>query len=454
MYRTDQPWNRKGLLKAVTILLVLSAATAGYAADEEEDLKWWNPPEMTLTAIVPWGNQTALQFNGGWALTLQITASERRLLGIGVTDYPPTLPGLGTQGWLVFDDPDGCPSFIEGLEGVIYKSVICDGIPSTDYPQCDPSEWGLSLPYACPDQAPPGYDWWADVAALGPWPNDETWVEFRPGVSQPASVPQAEQESRPEVWINKITEWGTLEVGPYLGSEDDETRYGRWGRLPGLVVLADHGPGLLTRPLDPTEPYPINSPSTPTLSHFFDPPDQLEAWNLAGFFNAIGYTLLANSSAPVGWGRTTMTVQMVAPAELFTPVVLKDSNITNRFQDDYQVWCEAGNSAYRLDGGPLTCYPGSLDSVDQVINNTLITLRIFVVNGDPPDKFQDMDGDGVIDIDDVEAMGFEALTRQETVTFHQHHQLNCAYPYDFDGDGQPGGCVLGARAGGITGVPR
>ncbi len=149
-----------------------------------------------------------------------------------------------------------------------------------------------------------------------------------------------------------------------------------------------------------------------------------------------------------------MTAQMVAPNGLFMPVVLRDSDITIGFSDDYDVWCEPGNSAYRLDGGPLTCYPGSLSSVDPVINNTSITLRIFVVHGDAPDLVYDQDGDHVLDIDDVEAMGFRPVTGEEVVRIFQHHQLECGNPYDFDGNGNPGGCVLGARAGGITGVPR
>ncbi len=300
------------------VAIAIALAVVAVPADAKKPPK---PPkhELNLDVVVPKGHDTALQFSSGWALTLHMRTDESRLLGIGKADYPPTLPGLGVNGWLVFDDPDGCPSFITGLEGAIYKSVYCDHVPSSDYPLCDPPDWTTMLPYACPDQAPSGYDWWADVAAMGPWPADETWVEFRPGVSQPASVPQAEQEPRPEVWVygqdcnwadsppDPLVCWGVWKlwgVGPYLGSEDDLIRYGRWDLLPGLVVLADHGPGLLTVPIDPAlPPYDLSSPGTPTVSHFFDPPSPVEARNLAGFFNAIGYTLLADITAPVGEGK-------------------------------------------------------------------------------------------------------------------------------------------------------
>jgi hypothetical protein len=195
-------------------------------------------------------------------------------------------------------------------------------------------------------------------------------------------------------------------------------------------------------------------PTTPTNSLFFDPPFPRKARNIAGFFNSLGYTLLADITAPIGEGEITVTTQLVVPGGLLTPVVLKDTNTTIPFVDDYGTWCGPGNSAYRLDGGPLTCFHGSLQAVDPVINATLVTLRVFVVHGTAPDVIWDENGDYVLDIEDVEAMGYRPLTGEEVVTLYQHHQLECGYAYDFDGDGVPGGCSLGARAGGITGVPR
>ena len=165
----------RALASAGWAAILLAVAVTAVAT--EEDTKWWTPPELSLTTIVPFANQTALEFESGWALTLHMTALESRMIGIGKESYPPTLPGMGDRGWLVFDDADGCPSFIEsGFQGGVYKSYWCDG-GSSDYPECVPPNWGPLLPYACPDLAPAGYDWWADLTAMEPWPFNERLFE-------------------------------------------------------------------------------------------------------------------------------------------------------------------------------------------------------------------------------------------------------------------------------------
>jgi len=466
MRRATQEHTRNRLWGTLTLLLVGLAAVTAVAAEDEEDLKWWNPPELALSVIVPWGNDIALQDDGGFALTLQMSAWESKILGIGVESWPPTLPGAGPAGYLVFEDPDGCPSFIDqGFQSGAYVSFYCTGTGS-EWPDCEPPDWAPLLTYDCPDDAPAGYDWWADAALMAPWVFDETWVEFNSGVSVPAWVPVEERETLPQVWQhsavcdtntppNCTSELELVGVGPYIGSELDSTRYGRWDRMPGLVVLSDHGPGLITQVLDPADPpYDPTDPSNPTFSQFFDPPQPLVAWNLAGHFSTVGHTLQADRNAWPGWGRTTLTAQLIAPAELFKPVILIDREITIPFTDDLGVTCGEGHSAYRLDGGPLTCVPHSTNWLDQYTNAELVTLRIFVVNGDAPDKIEDMDGNGVLNLRDVEAMGYKALTREKVVRFYQLSQGYCGVSYDFDGDHQSGSCVFGARAGGITGVPR
>ncbi len=451
MYRTDQPWNRKGFLKIMAIVLVLSAATAGYAADDEEDLKWWNPPEVSLMTVVPWGHQTALQPRSGWALTLHMTAIERRMQGIGKETYPPLFPGLdllgnGDNGWLVFEDPDGCPSFLPfQFQQNVYADAVCGG-GSLEWPDCHPEPM---TPYACPPDA--------NLDDLEPWDFDETTLQFRPGVAVPDPDPAVEDQS-PNVWQFAGTEWQLKDVGPLVGSPTDLIRYGRSELIPGLVILADHGPALLTRIWSPYSSPPYTLPWTgpgPTQSTFFDPPDDPPlAWNLAGHVNTLGYTMLANVRAWPGWGQTTVTAQLIAQKDLFTPVVLIDRDITKAFVDDYGDDCLAGDGAYRMDGGPLTCYPGSANHIDPIVNEVLITLRVFVVSGEAPDKIEDMNRDGIFDMDDVKAMGYDPITREEVVTFYQHNELSCGYTYDFDGDGMAGQCWHGARAGGITGVPR
>jgi hypothetical protein len=443
---------------------VVVACTAPTVGAQEPE-RWWNPPEVTLTAIVPWGPQTALQPHSGWALTLQMTAAEHRLLGIGKETYPTIFPGLdalgnGSSGWLLFDDPDGCPSFLPyNFQQNVYIDAVCGG-GSLEYPDCHPE------PLA-PEPCPPG----ANLDDLEPWAFDETMLEFRPGVAVPEPDP-VEEEMRPVVWTfeGDVSGPGTLaleEVGPRLGSDNDLIRYGASELIPGLVVLADFGPGLLTPPDSTFVIPPYEPPYTgalPVPNGFLDPPIQRRAYNLAGHFNSLGYTLLANAYAPVGWGKTTLTTTLIAQRELFTPVVLIDRNVTNTFFDDFGVECSTGDGAYSLDGGPVTCIPGSTNLIDGLVNDIRITLRIFVVSGVAPDVVADVNGDGVIDIDDVKATEFDPytgepvdydpITRQEVVTFFQNNELSCGVPYDFDGDGVAENCVFGARAGGVTPVPR
>jgi hypothetical protein len=438
--------------KIWTVLLIAVAVAAVTVAADDPETKRWNPPEVTLTTLVPWGPQTALQPHSGWALTLHMTAAESRMLGIGKEMYPPIYPGLdalgnGSPGWLLFDDPDGCPSFLPFVfQQNVYEEAVCGG-GSLEYPDCHPEP-------LVPDPCPPA----ANLNDLEPWVFDETMLEFRPGVAVPDPNPAVE-EPRPAVWRYFGGAWEYRGVGPLLGSMDDLIRYGRSELVPGLVVLADHGPGLLIPPDNPfvLPPYELPYPATgplPTPSAFFDPRVDLKRSNLAGHFNSLGYTMLANVNTWPGWGRTTLTATLIAQRELFTPVVLIDRSVSRPFVDDYGYPCTVGDGAYRLDGGPVTCIPGSTNYIDELVNGIKVTLLVFVVSGEAPDTVEDVTGDGVVDIDDIEALGYQPITRQEIVTFYQYNELSCGVTYDFDGDGFADECVFGARAGGITGVPR
>lgn len=467
MRSNNRSRTRKSTLLVLAILVAM-AVTSTVAAQEDAELKWGSRYELGLQVLVPWGRDVALQDDGGFALTLQMTAWENNLLGIGKANYPPVMPGDKDRGWLIFDDPDSCPSFVNIIwQAGAYESTHCFDPPlNTQWADCQPPDWGPSLTFACPADAPDRATWIAQFDDFPGWDFDETWVEFLSGTSVPFPIVFGEEETGPEVWghirvcdseipPNCWYELQPIAVGPTLGSEGDFTRYGRWDRLPGLVVIADHGPGLITHPIDPGfPPYDINNPPQPTPHGFLDPPYPLEAWNMAGHFQSIGHTLQANLNAWPGWGRTTLTAQLVAANDLFKPVGLVDRMITEPFTDDHGVLCGEGDAAYRLDGGPLTCVPGGINYLDGITREILVTLRIFVVNGDAPDIIFDMDGNGKLDVHDVEDMGHEALTHERTVKFYQFSEMYCGVGYDFDGNGEDGDCVAAARAGGITGVPR
>ena len=292
------------------------------------------------------------------------------LLGIGVQSYPPTLPGERNPGWLVFDDPDGCPSFMElftqarrvhGLRTAMAPAPVTSptashriGARTSPRPAPRiPAHYRLAS--RCRGQRDPlglrrdlgrvllGY--------LGPRPGSARRAgDTPPGVVAHRGV----RYSDPPICTSDSD---PVSVGPDLGSETDFTRYGRWPRLPGLVVLADHGPGLITGPLNTSCPaYDLDDPPVPTYSHFFDPPQPLAAWNLAGLFNTVGHTLQADLGAWPGWGRTTLTAQLIAPRLAFpTGGAHRSHHHQPVHRRSGSKLCEEGPSAYRMDGGPLTC---------------------------------------------------------------------------------------------------
>ncbi len=118
--------------------------------------------------------------------------------------------------------------------------------------------------------------------------------------------------------------------------------------------------------------------------------------------------------------------------------------------------CEPGNDAlYRLDGGPLTCADRRADLiVDSSSMRPLSLVRVFHVDGEAPDILIDMDWRRQNRHSRRRAMGLKPSHPRVKTRFRQYHEIECGFLYDFDGDGNAGGCVAGARPGGITRPPR
>lgn len=467
--------NRRFTTDRSTFLIapLIAVAALSLAADAAA---WGPPPPLVGLRVInanPW--IVTLQPSSAWSITVDMTVRERDILGIGVPQAPPFLPPRSTPGYLVFEDPDSCPSFIRfsfDSQELAYLSYYCPADVSSPltYPGCTPPDWRPYLDYDCPSDITNGDDWFTlteAIEAADPgllkWAKDETWLEFSPGISVATWVsisdPNKEHGSQ-EVWSWRDDHWEPEYVGPNLGTVFDPIGFGRSTTLPGLVVIADHGPGLLTTPLDIENPPPLPDPSNrPTPSDFFDPTYPAEAWNLAGFFNSVTFTFLQNAEAPVGWGKLKLQAHLNVPTSLFTPVVLIDKVIDHPIEIDGYLCGSASNEAiYRLDGGPLRCLDelGIFYSFDSILNEVTVTVRVFIVDGDAPDIVGDMNGDGVIDIDDVRDMGYLPLSRERVFSFNQYHEIACesGAGYDFDGNGLVGGCVIAPRAGSITGVPR
>ncbi len=370
-------------------LLALTACRT--LAPGEPQLAW---PEITIQVVNGGDSEPLIQPASGWPLTLSLRANDEKLLGIG-TGSGDAYPRREHTGYLIFADPDGCPSWMPRQAQERHIKLLESG-STTDFPQC---------------MSPPA----------PPWPMDESWVELCPGLNLPSSrtacqppdqeVPKnpldLETPERPHIKVFAKSPSGTrLEpIGPEVGSADDGYGYGPNPRLPGLVVLADVGPGVVTD---------VN----------FEPPEPRQARNLAGFFQSVTYELKDR------WQRTGIVAHMNVPADLFAPVVLVD----NSFCEDG--CCGEGVSQFRVDGRDEEC--GEAWPFDLTPE---VTVRAFVVNGRAPAALADLDGNEVIDVADARRAGLELLSNQAVFRFIQHdgHQAvaDCNY-FDFDDDGDVG----------------
>jgi hypothetical protein len=432
---------------------------AGPGPKYEVNLKIESIPSWAdLTSPIP--SDHPLLTVGGWPLSFELEASHR-FAGFATPEigYPyPVLGGFvrwssnGYYGW-VFGDED------ENLFGG-------DHCPSWDG-LANPGAWeGCELPD--PDYSDPG-TW---------WPIDETVVPFAPGVSGPGdcsdSCDPADTacqlcEARPEVTTHVCSNGNfggpcadnsgvavpTLTpVGPRnLGSLVDGFGYGYNPRLPGLVIVADAGPSIVTEN-DSFLERPVRT-------------DPLVCRNLAGFVQSVAYTLSDYAY------DTSIVAHMNVVPELFTPVALTDAD------DDYTTELDENSCAFNgvgpvddtlvvIDGGALECREGRVGSMSAIVADQLITLRAFVVQVDEtgrgPDQIVDMNGNGYCDIDDYEPMvapdwdwnrGDPVLSAEVTFSFGLYFVgPNFALNNDLDDDDRLFYYVLPTGGGGLVGPPR
>ncbi|MCB1057720.1 MAG: hypothetical protein KDD11_19640, partial [Acidobacteria bacterium] len=165
----------------------------------------------------------------GWPLTLTLRAKEGSLMGLESGIFP--FPRTGQTGSLVFSVSGSAPAEGDGGSGGTRKGSA----PAPVRLDFEPG-WNLPEAGARPtDGAPP-----------------RLWTMGLGDGFEPA----------PELAV----------VGPPLGSSKDGYGYGPNPLLPGLVLLADAGPGVVT-------------------DERFERPSPRRARNLAGFFQSLGYEL-------------------------------------------------------------------------------------------------------------------------------------------------------------------
>ena len=146
------------------VLMVLAVAAPVIA--------WGPPPPLVSLNVVnanPW--VVPLQPGYAWPITLEMSVRERDILGIGVSDGVGWFPPAAGPGFLVFDDPDACPSFIPfAFYGQLdaYLAHYCPGqsFYNLTFPGCTPPDWRPYLDYDCPSDVPQGLDWVTETEAV------------------------------------------------------------------------------------------------------------------------------------------------------------------------------------------------------------------------------------------------------------------------------------------------
>ena len=312
---------------------------------------------------------------GGWPL--EVVVRPRKILELGASGIT---WGRSRDGWrvvFVTRDPDGCPSWLQpGLRG-----PRAAGSP-------DAGRCALSF--------------------QEPWPEDEEQLEVFPG-----SGPLGGAESKPDpdssgcpgsprIAAYELFDDGSggantlaFPVGPCVGSGEG---YGAHPRLPGLVLLADRGPGVF---------FP-----EPTIQV----PKRRRARNLAGFFDSVGLMWRDAES------ERRVSAHMAVPRGLFSSIVSRDTDVSR-----LGPWGSC-RRLRALDGGEPFC-----DELPVLDLGT--ELRAFLVVGEAPAELVDADGDGRIDASDAEAAGF-VMYSDEAVMRVREHRGETIVDVDLDGDGR------------------
>ncbi len=140
--RSVRPTSRR---VAGVVAFALLLGVLAHPAQAQEKGHRHSGAEMRLNLVDanPW--VIAIHPEAAGRLRRCLQAKERRLLGIGVADFPPVFPGQTRDRiFIVFDDPDHCPSFIAlGLPARdVYDAYYCDGSPDPAYPELHPARLG------------------------------------------------------------------------------------------------------------------------------------------------------------------------------------------------------------------------------------------------------------------------------------------------------------------------
>jgi hypothetical protein len=387
-------------LFAAAIIVVLSVISAVQA----EPSKY--PLDINVLGTNNSPNKSMLVAEGGGALTIELSTNDA--LGVTVFNGTTTFPDLPLPlnqidsitsraiGFLLFSNPDGY-NYLSGYPDPGY----CLDFPSLYFFTGDPMSPAESiledLNYEC---------------IPGPV---EKHLYF--AIGSDTGVTQIINSQNP--------------------SEDPSPATGHSPRIPGLVILSDSGIGnLYDNSFD--DSYVLASPR--------------EARNLAAYINSVGFALRDNN------GKTVVTASLIAPRNLITPYIERDSNVGGSCSiqgDD-----GTPETLLRLNGSEqlqtVNMNPNS--ALNDVLRDFVIKLRIFVVNMDdghgPLETLLDVNLDGLVDSKDAVAAGYTLLSEEKTVSLRISYTEFFGNSVDLDGNGCVGPASAPAGTGGLSRIPR
>ncbi|MEL7312750.1 MAG: hypothetical protein AAFN07_14645 [Pseudomonadota bacterium] len=355
--------NRRLITLASALLYVCVIASNSHAGDPASDT---SPngiaPKFPLkvTVVSPLRpRDTSIQHHSGWPLTFRISSKlDVPLIVPAVPGGSPSAwPELGATSFLMLQDLDGCPAAdgrVTGADGTPFCPVV---------------------------------------------PGDELWVEFTPDEDYPgiedeygfsdlrAAMKAVERRSM-------ITyQDRTHTFGPRVSGTFDGLGYGANDDLPGFVLLAEEGIGVVLSDLETRVEDGV------TLTEGWEVLEPAVRRNLAGFMTSVGFELNDERQ------RTTITTSLMVPRHLTERRFLEDQC----FEDTPGVCA----TYRRVEGGP------PMPAADANLDNYDVTLKAFMVQGVAPDTIADCDGDGAVGAADAVCMGYRLLSRERQLTFRQ-----------------------------------
>jgi hypothetical protein len=424
--------QRSLFLAAASLVALPAAVRAQLFAQKPITVEVVSPKLGLINPILP-SSALPKETTGGWPLTIRLTSNNE--LGVGTRATPPAFPEEGQTGFLVFTDPDGCPSFslLVLSPGPCFNPAVDETFLefTTDTDQVGvPDLLGNPLRrIALTDSlggGPPS------MLVFDPQTGTNSHLQaYGPRTSAVNSTDTLVQRCVNRFGVGNVDCSADADCTSPIGAtcetvplESDGYGWGADDDLPGLVLLADTGPSLV---LDQN----FNFPSGPK-----------QVRNSAGFLTSAAWEL--NDSTK----HSNVVAFTNVPNRLFQPVVQFDPCVgTPPVTPNGPC---GSPSLFRVDGGSETADISGLP-------NKVTTLRVFVVNGTAPSILSDLDANGVVNSKDAVLAGYTLLSAETTLRFRTLSQ-DVEVPGFLVDLGDHNGLVppppLPAGGGQITPVPR